>query len=179
MLSAPFLTTAETNILVLLSALVESYGVSRMRDLKDVIYNFSKIVCVLHSTSCLTRELWATRFIWHPDIRVTHYQSSAMTFDFTQYFFCNSFKHGLLKICNRFKYSYQDSAKCIERIYHCLTFMIRLVKIICSFGKIEFLCVIKSAKTARNKYNMAKEANILNYYQCKKLNKGISSTNYI
>ena len=31
----------------------------------DVIFNFSKIVCVLDWISCMTGELWPTRFIWH------------------------------------------------------------------------------------------------------------------
>ena len=48
------------------------------------------------STLFLTEELWPLRFIWHHDLRVTHCQSSAMTFVFTQYSFCNSFRQGLL-----------------------------------------------------------------------------------
>ena len=64
-------------------------------DYPDVIFNFSKILCGLISTLCLTGELWPLRFIWHHDLRVTHCQSSAMTFVFTQYSFCNSFRHGL------------------------------------------------------------------------------------
>ena len=62
----------------------------------DVIFNFSKSLCVLHSTLSMTGELWSRRFIWHQDIRVNHCQSSAMSFIFTQYSFCNSFIHGLL-----------------------------------------------------------------------------------
>ena len=62
--------------------------------------HFSKIVCVWHSTSCMTGELWPTRFIWHRDIRVAHSQYSAMTFVFTQYFFYNSFRHGLISMCS-------------------------------------------------------------------------------
>ena len=65
-------------------------------DFPDIIFNFSKILFGLPSTLCLTGELWPLRFIWHHDPRVTHRQSSAMTFVFAQYFFCNSFRHGLL-----------------------------------------------------------------------------------
>ena len=36
------------------------------------------------------------RFIWHQDIRVAHCQYSAMLIVFTQYSFCNSFRHGLI-----------------------------------------------------------------------------------
>ena len=62
----------------------------------DVIFNFSKSVCALPSTSCITGELSPSRFIWHQYIRVTHCQSSAISFLFTQYSFYNSFKHGLI-----------------------------------------------------------------------------------
>ena len=65
-------------------------------DFPDVIFNFSKNSCGLPSTLCLTGELWPLWFIWHHDLRVTHCQSSAMTFVFTQYSFCNSFRHGLV-----------------------------------------------------------------------------------
>ena len=34
----------------------------------------------------------------YPNIRVTYCQSSAMSFFFTQYSFCNSFRHGLLPV---------------------------------------------------------------------------------
>ena len=61
-----------------------------------VIFNFSKMVCALPSTLCMTGELWPSRFIWHQDISVTHCQSSAMSFIFTQYSFCNSFRHGII-----------------------------------------------------------------------------------
>ena len=44
----------------------------------------------------MTGELWPLRFIWHHDLRVTHCQSSAMSFIFMQYTFCNSFKHCLI-----------------------------------------------------------------------------------
>ena len=57
---------------------------------------FSNILCGLPSTLFLTGELWPLRFIWHHDLRVTHFQSSAMTFVFTQYPFCNSFRQGLI-----------------------------------------------------------------------------------
>ena len=67
-------------------------------DFPDVILNFSKMVCVLPSTLCMTGELWPRRFIWHQDIRVTHCQSSAMSFIFTQNSFCNSFRHCLLTL---------------------------------------------------------------------------------
>ena len=67
-------------------------------DFRDVIFNFSKMLCVLPSTSGMTRELWPRRFIWHQDIRVTHCQSSAMSFIFTQYSFWTSFRHCLLSI---------------------------------------------------------------------------------
>ena len=50
---------------------------SKKVDFPDIIFNFSKILYVLHSTSCMTGELWQTRFIWHQDIRVTHRQYSA------------------------------------------------------------------------------------------------------
>ena len=63
---------------------------------KDVIFNFTKILCGSPLTLCLTGELWPLRYIWHHNLRVTHCQSSAMTFIFTQYSFCNSFRHGLL-----------------------------------------------------------------------------------
>ena len=59
----------------------------------NIICNFSKSLCVLPSTLCMTGELWPWRFIWHQDIRVTHCQSSAMSFIFAQYSFCNSFRH--------------------------------------------------------------------------------------
>ena len=49
------------------------------------------------STLFLTGELWPLQFIWHHDLRVTHCQSSAMTFVFTQYSFCSSFRQGLLQ----------------------------------------------------------------------------------
>ena len=62
-------------------------------DFPDVIINFSKMVCVLPST------LWRTGDMWHQDIRVTHCQSSAKNFIFTQYSFCNSFRHALLRHC--------------------------------------------------------------------------------
>ena len=65
-------------------------------DFWDIILNFSKMVCVLPSTLCMTGELWPRRFIWYQDIRVTHCQSSAMSYIFTQYSFCNSFRHGLI-----------------------------------------------------------------------------------
>ena len=65
-------------------------------DFPEVVLNFSKMVCVLPSTLCMTGELWPRRFIWHQDIRVTHCQSSAMSFIFTQHSFCNSLKHGLV-----------------------------------------------------------------------------------
>ena len=65
-------------------------------DFPDIILNFSKMVCVLPLTLCMTGELWPRRFIWHQDIRVTHCQSSAMSFIFTQYYFCNSFRQGLI-----------------------------------------------------------------------------------
>ena len=45
----------------------------------DVIFNFSKTLCVLPSTLCMTGELWPRRFIWHQDIMVTYCQSSAMS----------------------------------------------------------------------------------------------------
>ena len=67
---------------------------SKKVDFPDDIFNFSNILCGLPSTLCLTGELWPLRFIWHHDLRVTHCQSSAMTFVFTQYSFCNSFWHG-------------------------------------------------------------------------------------
>ena len=57
------------------------------------------MVCVLPSTLCMTGDLWPRWFIWHQDIWVTHCQSSAMSFIFTQYFFCNSFRHCLLRSC--------------------------------------------------------------------------------
>ena len=68
-------------------------------DFPDIIFNFSKILCGLPSTLCLTRELWPLRFIWHHDLRVIHCQSSAMSFIFTQYSFCNSFIHSLICGC--------------------------------------------------------------------------------
>ena len=65
-------------------------------DFQDVFFNSSKMSCVLPTTLCMTAELWPRRFIWHQDIRVTHCQSSAMSFIFTQYSFCNSFRHCFL-----------------------------------------------------------------------------------
>ena len=65
-------------------------------DFPDFIFNFSKMVCVLSSTLWMTGELWLRRFIWHQDIKVTHCQSSAMSFIFKQYSFRNSFRHGLI-----------------------------------------------------------------------------------
>ena len=65
-------------------------------DFPDIIFNFLKMVFVLPSTLCMTGELWPRRFIWHQDIRVTHCQSSAMSFIFTQYSFFNSFRHYLI-----------------------------------------------------------------------------------
>ena len=65
-------------------------------DFPDIIINFWNFLCALPSTLCLTGELWPLRFIWHPDLRVTHCQSITMTFVFTQYSFCNSLRHGLL-----------------------------------------------------------------------------------
>ena len=41
------------------------------------MFNFSKILCGMPSTLCLTGELWPLRFIWHHDLRVTHWKSSA------------------------------------------------------------------------------------------------------
>ena len=64
-------------------------------DFPDVISIFPKIWCGLPSTLFLTGELWPLRFIWHHDLWVTHCQSSAMTFVFTQYSFRNSFRQGL------------------------------------------------------------------------------------
>ena len=58
-------------------------------DFPDIIFNFSNMECVLPSTLCMTGELWPRRFIWHQDIRVNHCQSTAMSFIFTQYSFCN------------------------------------------------------------------------------------------
>ena len=34
-------------------------------DFRDVIFNFSKMLCVLPSSLCMTQELWPRRFIWH------------------------------------------------------------------------------------------------------------------
>ena len=67
-------------------------------DFPDVIIIFPKIWCGLPSTLFLTGELWLLRFIWHHDLRVTHCQSSAMTFVFMQYSFCNSFRQGLIAL---------------------------------------------------------------------------------
>ena len=61
-----------------------------------VIFNFFKSLRVLPSTLCMTGELWPSRLIWHQDIRVTHCQSSDMSFIFTQYSFCYSFRQGLI-----------------------------------------------------------------------------------
>ena len=65
----------------------------------DANFNFSNKQCVLPSTLCMTGELWMSSFLWHQDIRVTNCQSSAMTFIFTQYYFCNSFRHRLIYFC--------------------------------------------------------------------------------
>ena len=54
-------------------------------DFLDVTFNFSKKICVFPSTLCMAGELWTSRFIWHQYIRVTQFQSSAMSFVFTQY----------------------------------------------------------------------------------------------
>ena len=60
----------------------------------DIIFNFSKVLCVLPSILCMTRELWPRRFIWHQDIRVWY----DMSFIITQYFFCNSFRRPLIRV---------------------------------------------------------------------------------
>ena len=65
-------------------------------DFPDVIFDFSKMVCVLPSTLCMTGEMWPIWFIWHQDIKVSKCQFSAISFIFTQYSFCNSFRYGLL-----------------------------------------------------------------------------------
>ena len=67
-------------------------------DFPEFIFNFSKILWGLPWTYCLTGELWPLQFIWHHDLRVTHCQSSAMIFVFTQYSFCKSFRHCLLSV---------------------------------------------------------------------------------
>ena len=67
-------------------------------DFPDVILNFSKLLCGWPSTLCLTGKLCPLRFIWHHDIKVTHCQSSAMTFVFTQCSFYNSIRHGLITV---------------------------------------------------------------------------------
>ena len=71
-------------------------------DFPDIIFNFSKMLWGLPSTLFLTGELWPLRFICDHDLRVAHCQSSAMTFVFTQYSFCNSFKQVLKQYFNSF-----------------------------------------------------------------------------
>ena len=51
----------------------------------------------MHSTLCMTRKLWTSRFIWHQDNMVPHVQSKALSFIFMQCSFCNSFRHGLVQ----------------------------------------------------------------------------------
>ena len=84
-------------------------------DFQGLILNFSKKKCVSPSILCMAGELLTSRFIWHQDIRVTHCQSSAMSFIFTQYSFCNSFIHGLLGSWNferMFLWHYVSSVTC-------------------------------------------------------------------
>ena len=65
------------------------------------IVHFLTFLCFFIMCSlCLTGELGPLRFIWHHALRVTHCQSSAMIFVFTQYSFCYSFRHGLLCLCS-------------------------------------------------------------------------------
>ena len=52
MLSAPFLTPAETEILLLLSALVERFGVSRMRDFCQLIADNQASLSALAEDIC-------------------------------------------------------------------------------------------------------------------------------
>ena len=67
-------------------------------DFTDIIFNVSKFLCVLPLTLYMTGQLWLSLFIWHQDIKVFHCQYIAMSFIFTQYSFCNSFRQGLLAI---------------------------------------------------------------------------------
>ena len=39
-------------------------------DFPDVIFNVSKMVCVMPSTLCMTGDLWPRWFIWHQDIHI-------------------------------------------------------------------------------------------------------------
>ena len=84
-------------------------------DFWDIIFNFSKILCGLPSTLCLTGELWPLRFIWHHELRVTHCQSSAMTFFFTQYSLSNSLRHGLLMTLINTSYSNNRNTNTIKK----------------------------------------------------------------
>ena len=54
-------------------------------DFPDVIFNFSKKLCVFPSTLCMAGELWRSQFIWHRYISATQFHSSAMSFIITQY----------------------------------------------------------------------------------------------
>ena len=80
-------------------------------DFPDVIFNFSKSFSVFPSTLCMTGQLWPSRVIWYQDIRVTHCQSSAMSFIVTQYSFCNSFIHILIN--KLMIYTYTKNNKCL------------------------------------------------------------------
>ena len=51
---------------------------------EDAKLNFSNIFCCLPTTLGMTGELWMSRIFWHPDIRITHCQSSARSFVFKQ-----------------------------------------------------------------------------------------------
>ena len=62
---------------------------------EDAKLNFSNIYCGSPLILCMTGELWMSSIFWHPNIRVTHCHSRAMSFVFT---FCNSFRHGLLPL---------------------------------------------------------------------------------
>ena len=50
----PFLAPADTKILVLLSASVERFGVSRMRDFLLLWLGFSQYYCLLPDNLCLS-----------------------------------------------------------------------------------------------------------------------------
>ena len=62
-------------------------------DFQEIVFNFSKNVCVLPLTSCMTGELWPIWLIWHQNIKVTYCQSRVMSFIYS---FFNSVRHGLI-----------------------------------------------------------------------------------
>ena len=63
-----------------------------------MMYIFQNMAFFLDSTFhfSMTGELWMSCFFWHQDTRVTHCQSSVMSFVFMQYSFSPLIRHGLV-----------------------------------------------------------------------------------